>query len=378
MKIIFFTRSNLYTFGGGDKMQILKTKEGLEKLGHEVTIATNFVGDLSPYDVVHLFNMQISPPSLVAYTLQAQKYGKPIALSTIYWNPSEWFSHRPRIATKKRRKSLTEIYSFMVGGLSVWKFVSLFVTNSLVRKWFITLLATRSQDAAAAPLKRWMMANVDIILPNGEKEREQVEADFGKAKRALFVPNGVDDDFKDVSAAEFTKKYGVKDFVLTAGRIESRKNTLELAEAVTELGLPFVVIGNDQAEPEYAEAVKQAAPDALFIPEIDYQDLGSAYKAAKVHAMISWFETPGLSSLEAGMAGCNIVSTELGTTTEYFDDYAWYCTPKKPESIKAALEAAYKAPKSDKLRHHLLKNFTWDVTAKVTLDGYKQIVTKKS
>ncbi len=56
--------------------------------------------------------------------------------------------------------------------------------------------------------------------------------------------------------------------------------------------------------------------------------------------MPSWFETTGLSSLEAAAMGCNIVITRKGDAYEYFGDYAYYCDPESPDSIFKAIEKA--------------------------------------
>jgi glycosyltransferase involved in cell wall biosynthesis len=370
MKILFQTRYNLNQLGGGDKIQLLKTKEALEKRGHTVTVATGFVADLRPYDLVHLFNMQLHPHSLLIYANRAKRADKPVALSTIYWNPSQWFEHEPPQSQKP--PFLQRLYPFK--GVPIWRFAAELTREPIIWRWMGTFLRQRGGGQASDLIKRALIARVDIILPNGESEAEMVQHDFGTAKLSLFVPNGASDDYKNSDAKVFEKQYGLKDFVLSVGRIESRKHAVALAKAVTALGLPFVMIGNDTVEPAYAAAVKAAAPDALFIPEMPQEALGAAYKAAKVHALASWFETPGLSSLEAALCGCNIVSTELGTTKEYFGDLAWYCTPLDDASIKQAIQKAYAVPKTDKLRQHILDNFSWSKVAEATEKGYQQIV----
>lgn len=57
MKVLFQTRTNLYSSPGGDLIQIQKTKQFLEKLGVIVDISLEFEPDLSEYDIVHIFNL---------------------------------------------------------------------------------------------------------------------------------------------------------------------------------------------------------------------------------------------------------------------------------------------------------------------------------
>ncbi len=377
MKILFLTRNNLVQLGGGDRIQLYKTKEALERRGHTVTVATKFVKDLASYDVVHLFNMQINPHSLLVYALWAKKQGKPVALATIYWNPKEWRENTPAefVAEAKGKRQLLR-YPFP--GVNLLRIIGLLLTSPELRQWLGIFLRHPGGGVASDYVKRQLIKTVDIILPNGVSEQREVERDFGTAKRAVFVPNGVEAEFDGADPAAFAAKYKLTDFVLSVGRVESRKNALALVKAAKKLDLPLVMIGNDQVEPGYGAAVKAAAgPKTIFIPEMDHDSLGSAYAAAKVHALASWFETPGLSSLEAALCGANIVTTDRGTVKEYFADLVWYCDPKDQPSIEKALTAAMQAPKSDKLRQHLLADFTWDKTSEVTEQAYRQIMEPK-
>ncbi len=54
----------------------------------------------------------------------------------------------------------------------------------------------------------------------------------------------------------------------------------------------------------------------------------------------SWFETTGLSSLEAAAMGCNIVITRKEDAYEYFENDACYYDPESPESIFQAIDQA--------------------------------------
>jgi hypothetical protein len=108
-----------------------------------------------------------------------------------------------------------------------------------------------------------------------------------------------------------------------------------------------------------------------FLDSLPREELASAYAAAKVHALPGWFETPGLSTLEAAAAGCNIVTTDRGTAREYFGDLAWYCDPRLVESIRSAVLAAYQAPRADRLRELVRERYSWPRAAESTLEGYR-------
>jgi len=123
---------------------------------------------------------------------------------------------------------------------------------------------------------------------------------------------------------------------------------------------------------------KEAKDNIHFIGHIahDSEVLASAYSAARVFVLPSWAETPGLATLEAGLAGCNIVITNRGSTTEYFKNFATYCNPSSVKSIRNAIIEAYNREKNEELRNHILQNYTWDIVAKKTLEAYELIVHK--
>ena len=101
-------------------------------------------------------------------------------------------------------------------------------------------------------------------------------------------------------------------------------------------------------------AGKLAAKNIHFIDHLPQEELIHYYQKAKVHVLPSWFETCGLSTLEAAAMGCNIVITNKGYASEYFNDHAFYCDPSSPASI---LDAIYKASNPDALQNIPTKRF---------------------
>ena len=87
-----------------------------------------------------------------------------------------------------------------------------------------------------------------------------------------------------------------------------------------------------------------------------------------------WLETPSISALEAGLAGCNVVITDRGSTNEYFNDMVYYCDPKDIKTIKNGIDLGMNSNKQKQLSNHILKNFTWESIAKNTLNEYKKII----
>ena len=99
----------------------------------------------------------------------------------------------------------------------------------------------------------------------------------------------------------------------------------------------------------------------------------AAYAHARVHALPSFRETPGLASLEAAAMGCAIVSTNWGSAFEYLDKDAKYCSPGSPQSMRSALEAAWASPPSKALSERIRREYTWKSAAEATAKAYETI-----
>jgi glycosyltransferase involved in cell wall biosynthesis len=144
--------------------------------------------------------------------------------------------------------------------------------------------------------------------------------------------------------------------------------------AVRDLGVDLVLIGQPAPNHrKYFDAVKAAAgPRVHFAGQVGQEQLAQFFAVAQVHALVSWMETPGLSSLEAGSMGCNLVVTEKGDTRDYFGDDAIYCEPDSVDSIRAAVEQAVAKPRSTGLQRRIRAEYTWQKAAQATREGYER------
>jgi glycosyltransferase involved in cell wall biosynthesis len=101
----------------------------------------------------------------------------------------------------------------------------------------------------------------------------------------------------------------------------------------------------------------------------------SYYRSAKVHVLPSWFETCGLSSLEAGAMGCNVVVADKGFAREYFGEHAFYCDPGNVASIYGAVHRAATSPLQPALEKRVRNNYTWQQAALQTMKAYQKVLT---
>ncbi|HEU5116341.1 MAG TPA: glycosyltransferase, partial [Isosphaeraceae bacterium] len=226
--------------------------------------------------------------------------------------------------------------------------------------------------------RRSLLRLADRILPNSQAEACQLYQLFSvEARRVRVVPNGVDPRFLDADPELFRSRVGLDDFVLYTGRIEPRKNVLGLIRAVGRAGLPLVVIGDPvPGQGAYLRACEEAGWGVWTrVPRLSHDDplLASAYASARVFSLVSWFETPGLSALEAAVAGSAVVMTPYGCTREYFADHVNYARPGNPDEIASAIERAWKTGGSERLRERILARYLWSHVSRMTLEVYDEL-----
>jgi glycosyltransferase involved in cell wall biosynthesis len=363
MKVLFQSRTNLFDAPGGDLVQMLKTKEFLEKKGIYVDISLELEPDLKEYDIVHLFNL-MEPQDIYFQMLNAKKQGKKIMLSTIYG-----------LYTEFERKARGGLFQKVANFLSPYQigYIKTLIKHYKEKRMHKGVYKLMFKGYYG--LMNEIVKNTDVFLPNSVSEMNRVATEFKlKDYKFVSIPNAIDkavfsDDKNDLEENKFSK---YKDCIVCAARIEGRKSTLNLVRAVKGTNYKLVLVGKEsQNQKEYVAKVHQeAGENVTFLGAISHEELRNLYKVAKVHALVSWMETPGLSSLEAAAMDCNIVVTRKGDTYDYFEDYAFYCEPDDVNSIKKAIDSAFTSAVNPKLKEKILENYIWEKTAQETIKGY--------
>lgn len=358
MKILFISRATLYSDGGGDTIQLLNTARNLQQLGVSVDVRLcNETIDYSGYNALHFFNI-IRPADIL---IHIKRSGLPFFVSTIYVDYSEY--------EKKMRGGLAGmIFKWIPGDwIEYAKVVARRLLNGerIVSPSYLWMGQRRSI--------RHIIRKSVMLLPNSHSEYKRLEARYSIAHPYRAIPNAIDPSLFPQGSG--TNKNPL--LVICVGRIEGRKNQLNLIKALSGTPYQLIIIGAAAAnQKKYFEACQKAAGNNVsFVQRVPQQELIDYYQRAKVHVLASWFETTGLSSLEAAAMGCNLVITDKGDTREYFGNYAFYCEPDSPATIFAAVEKAALAPINDQLREKIFTNYTWLQAARQTLEAYGAIST---
>ena len=365
MRVLWLVRDNLCTHSGGDTTQILKTCAALQTLGVSVDLAHQLPGKLSSFDLVHLFHLDRLWEHLpVCRVLRGKNL--PAVLSTIYW-PADEFDRGGRAGWQGRLARMLGGDRYQTARL-LQRFLLQKFPGGKLRHWDRRLLDFR--NAA-----RHLLETVSVILPNSRAEHEVIERRFGVNRPSIAVPNAADLDLFGGSATGDENRSGV----ICVGRIEPRKNQLALIEALAGSDIPLALVGQaGRYSRRYAELCRAAAgANVRFLGQCAPEELTTLYRGALAHACVSWYETPGLASLEAALCGCRIVVTPGGSTREYFGGDAWYCEPDDPASIRRAIEAALASEPRPALTQRVANEFTWEAAARATLAAYELALNRK-
>jgi len=148
---------------------------------------------------------------------------------------------------------------------------------------------------------------------------------------------------------------------------------LRLIEALRGTDIRLTLVGAaGRFSRRYARCCRAAAgPNVRFLPLQEPTALCRVYQSAAVHVNVSWYETPGLASLEAALCGCAVVVTPGGCTREYFGEQALYTCPDDVAGIRAAVERALAAGPAPGLAERVAREFNWQRAAAATLAGYQ-------
>jgi glycosyltransferase involved in cell wall biosynthesis len=357
---------------GGPSVRAPRTASALRRIG----VAADFLAtrdyDAAGYDVSHVFNVW-HPNSSDILLQQIEKACAASVLSPIFMD-------------------LTELPYFQLK-------VPQILTDSLTAEEAISqfaeqrdLLAERGrspvQEVEPLPgyfsMVRLMTSRVHHLILLSEHERKLLKSIGVDHPSTSIVKNPVDATmFGKGDPALFQEAYGVTDYVLCVGRIETRKNQALLTLALRDTDIPLVLVGHE-ADARYADLIRKWGNDKVIFAgrmEPGGAMLASALAGARVFCLPSWSEGAPLAALEAAAAGCNMVLSNRSSEQEYFGDLARYVDPADPLHIREKILEAYADTgwegRKSRLIDLIKSEHSWEHYAKGTADAYIQAKARR-
>ena len=354
-RILFMNRPDWVQNPGGDTTIIKEYMRLLNESGNHVEFSCEAETDMGCFDIVHIVNLTMTGCT-EKFAHSAVKQNRPFVITALqedfplFKSKSDYAAHT-LTAYVKNGQNKDSISGFKE-----------------------SIKCIDSSTPLTSPYAALMS---DRVLACGENEVATIQKLFKKSKVSIVKFGGSKPRVNRVGPELFTDTFGISDFILCVGRVEPRKNQLMLLTALEDESIPLVFIDGDTTyKPSYKEACSQfkRKGTTLFTGRISDDLLISAYKAARVHCLPSFYELPGLVSLEAARYGCQVVGSSWGTLPDYLQDACFYCQPDSLDSIRTTVLNAYETPPTQHLSE-IGETYTWERSVDCLTTIYSEILT---
>jgi alpha-1,3-rhamnosyl/mannosyltransferase len=251
---------------------------------------------------------------------------------------------------------------------------------------------------ALAVALRLAVRSADVILTLSESSKaDLVAAGLATADRVVVTHLGVDERFRPPGPDEVADLRGRLDlpetYVLYVGINKPHKNLSTLIEAwarlcdegesaspVHDSDAALVIAGpwdERYEEPREQAAAMSAERRVVFAGQVDEADLPALYGGATVFAFPSRVEGFGLPPLEAMACGTPVVASNATSLPEVIGDAGRLVDPNDverwTEALRSLLENRETAEELARRGLERAARFTWQRTARGTLEAYQAI-----
>jgi len=200
------------------------------------------------------------------------------------------------------------------------------------------------------------------VLTVSERTKGDLVELYGvPSARVVVTPNGVD--------PVFAPGPGDRNYVLSVGAIQARKNQLAALEAASAAGLPLVVAG---PEKDAALAAQLRAHGARLEGYVDVARLAELYRGAACLVQSSRYEGFGLPVVEAMASGTPVVTVPDPALVEVAGGAAVVVEAGElAEGIRTALAERERLVVAGLAR---AREFSWRASAERTLTVYREVL----
>jgi glycosyltransferase involved in cell wall biosynthesis len=231
--------------------------------------------------------------------------------------------------------------------------------------------------------------NALAVLTVSEYSKKDIVKELRVPEERVFVTlEGVDREVfsPPVRGVKNAGKKGGQPVVLVHGAEDERKNVFNILKAASILlkkGRPVTVmiLGMDEKSLERCGVARHIREWGLtpYLQPMGYVSgklLPETYRRADVFLYASRWEGFGLPVLEAFACGVPVVASNATSLPEVAGEAALLVNPEKPGEIADAVERVIAKPAAARalVRKGFarVKQFTWDRTARMTIDVYRR------
>ena len=242
-----------------------------------------------------------------------------------------------------------------------------------------TIIATQKRRM------NWVEKECDAVIADSETTKADI-INFTSIneKRIHVVYPGVEKKFKKIqekNILQVKSKYKIyKQYILTVGTLEPRKNTTSAIDAYNSLRKKMPIENAPMLIVVGKAGWGDNTPHSTGVQYLGFvkdEDLPALYSGAQAFIYPSYYEGFGLPVLEAMACQCPVISSDRGSLSEIAAGSALIIDPKDGESIVKAL---VKILSDRNIRNKLIlkgnekaAEFNWKNTAKQILSVYKKL-----
>jgi glycosyltransferase involved in cell wall biosynthesis/GT2 family glycosyltransferase len=360
MRVLIQNRDNAFIAPGGDTMVMEELFRALRSLDVDVDVAAG-APDLRNVDLVHLVNLTVrSVAEQVAEN--ARRQNVPYVITTLF---EDW----PR---------------YLEPSMNALRLFNDYVDKGQDEQSFRRELSRLRSLPPGMEVGCWDVAdNAAVLFACGASEAIRLCEAYPAVEERVHVAHFGIRPYPDINERNIgvaRDKIGHDRFILCCGRLETRKNQLMLLKAMQDSELPIVFLsGGFTYQEPYADLVMRfpMRTRPIILGRQGKPFLWNLMAAAAVHVLPSWYELPGLVTLEAAAAGTAVAVSDWGAIRDYLPGNLLHiCQPDDPESIRNAVESALIAGPNPEAKA-LAESFTWDAFGRTTHAVYEAILSRR-
>jgi glycosyltransferase involved in cell wall biosynthesis len=362
-KVLFALRQDAASKPGGDTTKVAKYIDHLKASGFE-TDTTSDVRAIkySRAQIVHLVNLDL-PIENLRFAEAANHIGAKVVISSVY-HPRRGKEQFYRLGQDRFYQGMNRLGSSYDRAATTRELLKL---NRASKEGRLSLVRSVIRPAGNAALQRELVDRVDAVYPMTLAEANGIANELScAAKKLRLIANGF-------SFATAQGTAAARNGILSVGRVEPRKNQVQLIEAIAGLGIPTTFVGAlNHRHPSYVREFRKQLSKYPHLRHMDHtrqQDLIELYDNVRLHVSGSWMEVVSQADLEAASRGCAVVATLNSYADSYFESGYHQLDPglitTDPARYATIVRAVYDAAESPKIVDGAQR--TWGrVTAELT------------
>ncbi len=206
------------------------------------------------------------------------------------------------------------------------------------------------------------------------------------AERIAVVPNGCDHMRRVVPDLGAAAALGLEPgrYFLSIGSPVPNKNLRTAIEGFTRLrrhGERFVIVGSVDAS-VFGQGVTKAPPGVVMAGRLSDAQIAGLLRHARALVFPSLYEGFGIPPLEAMLADCPVLASDIPVVREVCGDAAWYFDPRDADSLASTLQRSIEQPGAlaalVTAGRGRIAHFTWQHSARCLLQAVQETLQLSS